>query len=75
MTAVAILGRPPECPDCGAVMQELPSGDYSVWRCPWTSPGRYRAGIAEGLSLISCDWPLRDRKPYGIGPYGLEDKE
>ena len=71
MKAVPILGRLPDCPDCGAPMQGVWRNGSWVYRCPWVTPSRYVSGLIAGVEAVSCNNPLEgDRDPNGIEPYG-----
>jgi hypothetical protein len=66
----AIIGRSPDCPDCGAQMQGFTVDGRLIWRCPWAkSERRWQAGIVAGVTLVACDWPMKDRNPNGIPPF------
>jgi hypothetical protein len=67
---VAIRGRLPDCPDCGAQMQVITREGRPIFRCPWVAASRWSSGLIAGVTVVSCDWPMRDRKPDGIDPYG-----
>ena len=70
MTPIPIRGRSPDCPDCGAQMQHVPArAGQSVFRCPWVTEARWRYALTAGVTVASCDWPMRDRNPEGLPPY------
>ncbi|NJD29484.1 MAG: hypothetical protein FIA92_14470 [Chloroflexi bacterium] len=61
--------RLPDCPDCGAQMQGVQAAAGMIFRCPWVTASRWSSGLIAGVTVVSCDWPMRDRQPDGLPPY------
>jgi hypothetical protein len=51
-------------------MQVITREGRPIFRCPWVAASRWSSGLIAGVTVVSCDWPMRDRKPDGIDPYG-----
>lgn len=66
---VQVKGHQPDCPDCGAQMQVVTSSGRTIFRCPWVAASRWSSGLIAGVTVVSCDWPMRDRNPNGLPPY------
>lgn len=65
-----ISGHSPACPDCAAETQAVQLDGRRVFRCPWVANERWESGIAAGVTVVSCDRPLRGpRNPNGVDPY------
>jgi hypothetical protein len=47
----------------------------SRWRCPWSSTERWVQGVYQNVTVVTCEWPLKEKRDVEGMPNGVVPSE